>query len=194
MLQPNTFGVRMGDWLRYILSCCDEDERGEEERPALQISAPTNFRREDISIPGLTAEQQHFLREKAKSDAEKMWPNCQPLRSSPSCQFTSPAPTQPTWHNGTAPRSNTTTVLSALADCRTSGGGWDRVKAHSRKISNSLTKPSGYHHDNAATHAAFDSEDDSRYEMRALMDSRNPSTVGDGKLSGERSSLEDGEM
>lgn len=123
-----------------------------------------------------------------------MWSNCQPLRSSPSCQFTSPTQTQPTCDDSTAARSNTTTVLSALANCRNSGGGWDRVKAHSRKISNSLTKPSGYYHDNAGAQAAFDSENDSRYEMRALMDSRNPSSVGDGKLSGERSSLEDNEV
>ena len=72
-----TFGAKMGDWFRHILSCCDRDE--EEERPVLQIVSsrhslrvdspcakstaddgkqgnPTNFRREDISMPGLDAE------------------------------------------------------------------------------------------------------------------------------------------
>ncbi|KAI6878249.1 hypothetical protein KC325_g8740 [Hortaea werneckii] len=47
---------KMGDWIRNILSCCDKTE--EDERPrSLQISGPTNFRREDISIAGLDPEQ-----------------------------------------------------------------------------------------------------------------------------------------
>lgn len=65
----------MGDWFRHILSCCDRDDE-EAQRPALQIvrypnivlqsiddntftsqSGPTNFRREEIRLPGLDEEQ-----------------------------------------------------------------------------------------------------------------------------------------
>ncbi len=78
MHEKKSAAEKMGDWFRHILSCCDEEEESEEQRPALQIvsiieqfphnhkdqfthpskqSGPTNFRREDISIPGLTPEQ-----------------------------------------------------------------------------------------------------------------------------------------
>ena len=32
-----SFGSKMGDWLRHVLACCDRDDDGEDERPALQI-------------------------------------------------------------------------------------------------------------------------------------------------------------
>ena len=73
--EKTSFGEKVGDWFRHILSCCDREDE-EESRPALQIvssssmtprkrkpltshqqSGPTNFRREDISIPGLDPEQ-----------------------------------------------------------------------------------------------------------------------------------------
>ncbi|KAI7373568.1 hypothetical protein KC336_g20379, partial [Hortaea werneckii] len=80
---------KMGDWIRNILSCCDKTE--EDERPrSLQISGPTNFRREDISIAGLDPEHQAWIREKAKADAQKMWAHLQPLHSSPSSHFADP--------------------------------------------------------------------------------------------------------
>jgi hypothetical protein len=72
-MDKRSFGEKMGDWFRHVLSCCDREDE-EEQRPALQIvrnsylaiqkfdltsvqGHPTNFRREDISIPGLDAEQ-----------------------------------------------------------------------------------------------------------------------------------------
>ena len=74
-MEKRSAGSKMGDWFRHILSCCDRD--GEEApRPALQIvcppylassnfdvnkvssqSGPTNFRREEIRLPGLDEEQ-----------------------------------------------------------------------------------------------------------------------------------------
>lgn len=68
-------GQKFTSWCRYILSCCDAGDE-DYERPPLQIvgirlgnvleyltdrfcgqSAPTDFRREDITIEGLTEEQ-----------------------------------------------------------------------------------------------------------------------------------------
>lgn len=80
-----SFSEKMSDWIRHILSCCDKAE-DEEPKKVLQIvrpatspslwttplsrlnaadqlrfdvqqSGPTNFRREDITIPGLDPEQ-----------------------------------------------------------------------------------------------------------------------------------------
>ncbi|KAK0989905.1 hypothetical protein LTS16_012518 [Friedmanniomyces endolithicus] len=80
------FSTKMSDWFRNILSCCDRQDE-EEERPALQISGPTNFRREEIKLPGLDPEQQRWIREKAIADAGRMYEHLSPLRSSPSGQF-----------------------------------------------------------------------------------------------------------
>lgn len=75
-MAKQSFSKKIGDWIRHILSCCDKEDE-EEKRPALQIvspnrvqsqlyeydtdsecqSGPTNFRREDITIPGLDPEQ-----------------------------------------------------------------------------------------------------------------------------------------
>lgn len=83
-MAPKRFSERMGEVVRKVLSCCDRED-DEPERPALQIvssrprqseparpaspqnhmltrdtaiqSGPTDFRREDISIPGLDEEQ-----------------------------------------------------------------------------------------------------------------------------------------
>lgn len=32
-----SLGEKMGDWLRHVLSCCDQDDEEEDRRPALQI-------------------------------------------------------------------------------------------------------------------------------------------------------------
>lgn len=52
----------MGDWLRYILSCCDEDERGEEERPALQIVSLIQARMPSSLISPLLTKSCRVLR------------------------------------------------------------------------------------------------------------------------------------
>ncbi|KAI7468311.1 hypothetical protein KC357_g6772 [Hortaea werneckii] len=107
---------KMGDWIRNILSCCDKTE--EVERPrSLQISGPTNFRREDISIAGLDPEHQAWIREKAKADAQKMWAHLQPLHSSPSSHFADPnnKTSLPSYEDFTQPRPAPPTTSSPAA-------------------------------------------------------------------------------
>ena len=62
----------------------------------------------------------------------------------------------------------------------------ERVKRHSRKISNSLSKSAGYQHVGAE-------KGEGRYEMRALMDPSETRVVspilGGGKVSGESFSV-----
>ena len=102
-----------------------------------------------------------------------MWSHLQPLRSSPSSQFaspTNPAIILPSYEDFTTPRS-APSPTSRL----------DRVRAHSRKISNSLTKPLGYH--------AVEGREDSKYEMRALMDPSRTRVASAGKMSGESFSV-----
>ncbi|KAI6820013.1 hypothetical protein KC332_g11013 [Hortaea werneckii] len=166
---------KMGDWIRNILSCCDKTE--EDERPrSLQISGPTNFRREDISIAGLDPEHQAWIREKAKADAQKMWAHLQPLHSSPSSHFadpnnktslpsyedfTQPRPAPPTTTSspaaGAGATTTTTTTRTSLHSHRrvsasstpgtATAGLVDKLKAHTRKISGSLGNSlTGYHH------------------------------------------------
>ncbi|RMY62912.1 hypothetical protein D0863_10796 [Hortaea werneckii] len=167
--------VKMGDWIRNILSCCDKTE--EDERPrSLQISGPTNFRREDISIAGLDPEHQAWIREKAKADAQKMWAHLQPLHSSPSSHFADPnnKTSLPSYEDFTQPRpappttsspatgagattTTTTTIRTSLHSQRrvsasstpgtATAGLVDKLKAHTRKISGSLGNSlTGYHH------------------------------------------------
>nr|OQO30472.1 hypothetical protein B0A51_02814 [Rachicladosporium sp. CCFEE 5018] len=139
-----------------------ENDSDWDAKPALQISAPTNFRREDISIPGLTPEQQTFIRAKAKADAERMYMHLQPLQSSPSTNFAErPAPSlKPTFEQFTTPRPAPSpglqhaSTFSGLAGSREStgerrgsfGGIGERVRAHGRKISEVVGsgKPAGY--------------------------------------------------
>ncbi|KAI7005856.1 hypothetical protein D0869_05190 [Hortaea werneckii] len=158
---------KMSDWIRNILSCCDKTE--EDERPrSLQISGPTNFRREDISIAGLDPEHQAWIREKAKSDAQKMWAHLQPLHSSPSSHFADPnnKTSLPSYEDFTQPRPapppTTTTAANPATTAATAGTTRtslhsqrrvsaassspgtataalvDKIKAHTRKISGSL--------------------------------------------------------
>ncbi|KAK5112600.1 hypothetical protein LTR62_003914 [Meristemomyces frigidus] len=178
-----TTGSRMGNWFRNILSRCD---KGDEERPALQISGPSNFRREDISIPGLDHEQQRWIREKAVADAGRMWDHLQPLRSSPSGQFAAPQhqpATLPTYEEFTTPRHappepSPTTATAPARRPSVSSHALERVRAHARKLSNSLSssKPSGGYQ------AVTTREGGNPYEMRALIDA---SSAGLGKGSGE---------
>jgi hypothetical protein len=65
----------------------------------------------------------------------------------------------------------------------------DRVKRHSRKLSNSLTKPLGYHSVVGGGEGTEVVREDSKYEMRALMDPSRSRVVTPtavvGKMSGE---------
>lgn len=97
-----------------------------------------------------------------------MFAHLQPLASSPSGSFATRPPNFPTEQAFTTPRA--APVPSRL----------DRVKAHSRKISDSFKKPLGY------THV---SDGGSPHEMRSLMDPSHVQVVNPGKLSGESLSI-----
>ncbi|KAI7155148.1 hypothetical protein KC349_g7168 [Hortaea werneckii] len=203
-MAKNNGGIsdKMGDWVRNILSCCDKTE--EDERPrSLQISGPTNFRREDISIAGLDPEHQAWIREKAKADAQKMWAHLQPLHSSPSSHFADPnnKTSLPSYEDFTQPRPApppTTTAnpatTAATAGTRTSlhsqrrvsaassspgtatAALVDKIKAHTRKISGSLgTSLTGYYHYQANSGKVGGGESGTPYEMRSLIDPRHSS-------------------
>ncbi|GAB1735921.1 hypothetical protein NU219Hw_g5255t1 [Hortaea werneckii] len=205
MAQNNrSISDKMSDWIRTILSCCDKTE--ETERPrSLQISGPTNFRREDISIAGLDPEHQAWIREKAKADAQKMWAHLQPLHSSPSSHFADPnnKTSLPSYEDFTQPRPAPppTTANTAAAGTRTSlhsqrrvsaassspGAATaalvDKIKAHTRKISGSLGNSlTGYHHYQANSGKAGVGESGTPYEMRSLIDPRSsPQQGGEGE-------------
>jgi hypothetical protein len=180
--------------------------------PPTSQSGPTNFRREDISMPGLSPEQQQEIREKARADAARMWHNLQPLASSPSTQFAErplptfeqfvtprPAPV-PMSKEGLSPSLKqspavTATAVGGEAGRRgSSGHSWTgSIRAHSRKISDALSKPLGYEK------VGRTSREGSPYDLRALM---NPSrtVVGgaaqvEGKMSADSFSVDgsDGE-
>ncbi|KAK5165520.1 uncharacterized protein LTR77_009049 [Saxophila tyrrhenica] len=149
-------------------------------------SAPTNFRREEIRLPGLDEEQQRSLREKARQDAQKLYPGLQPLRSSPSGHFASPTDTLPSYEDFTTPRPSPAIPSPGLRESRLMEG----IKRHSRKLSNSLTDRLG-----GLGSGGFGGADglglgreDSKYEMRALMEpsrSRVVSPLPGPKMSGE---------
>ncbi|KAK3116209.1 hypothetical protein LTR53_003646 [Teratosphaeriaceae sp. CCFEE 6253] len=205
--------TKMGDWFRNILSCCDREDE-EDERPTLQIvcqltayfhsaktcadwpqSGPTDFRREDIRLPGLDPEQQRWIREKAIADAGRTYEHLSPLRASPSGQFAdrNHTATLPSYEDFTTPRSAPAPATApapapvpvppAFTARRTSVGSQalDRVRAHTRKISSSLGKPMGYQ--------AGGKEHGSPYEMRSLMDPSQTHVLQAGKLSGESFSV-----
>ncbi|KAK1071866.1 hypothetical protein LTR74_002966 [Friedmanniomyces endolithicus] len=158
------FSTKMSDWFRNILSCCDRQDE-EEERPALQISGPTNFRREEIKLPGLDPEQQRWIREKAIADAGRMYEHLSPLRSSPSGQFAADPRHRATTATLPSYEAFTTPVSASAPNPAPNGSGapphlpatisssgrrtsvgthaLDRVRAHGRKISSSLSKPLG---------------------------------------------------
>ncbi|KAK1068117.1 hypothetical protein LTR12_004294 [Friedmanniomyces endolithicus] len=205
------FRTKMSDWFRNMLSCCDRQEE-EEERPALQISGPTNFRREEIKLPGVDPEQQRWIREKAIADAGRMYEHLSPLRSSPSGQFaadprhrtttatlpsyeafTTPVPAAPPIP---APANLTpggvTVVSSGVRRTSVGSHALDRVRAHGRKISSSLSKPLGYQTLGLGMGGggAPRGEHGAPYEMRALIDEGPRSVLGSsGKTSGEAYSV-----
>lgn len=92
--------------------------------------------------------RQRFIREKAISDAERMWEHLQPLKSSPSTEFATRPTNHPSFQAFTRPRGapgskrNSDHRRSLSAHVPAAMG---RIRAHSRKLSNTLIKPLGYH-------------------------------------------------
>jgi hypothetical protein len=175
--------------------------------PPTSQSGPTNFRREDISMPGLSPEQQQGIREKARADAARMWHNLQPLASSPSTQFAErplptfeqfvtpcPAPV-PMSKEGLSPSLKQAPAIAAtnggeVGRRGSSGHNWTgSIRAHSRKISDALSKPLGYEK------VGRTSREGSPYEMRALMDPSRTVVGGaaqiEGKMSADSFSVDD---
>ncbi|EMC91700.1 hypothetical protein BAUCODRAFT_27969 [Baudoinia panamericana UAMH 10762] len=195
------FSDKMGNFFRGIVACCCSEDDEEEAKPTLQISGPTDFRREDISFPGLDPEallqlhpidgppSQQWIREQARADAHRMYETLQPLRSSPSGQFATPPSsaraTLPSYEQFVTPRTAPTQPARTVSGNRGSHA-LDRVRAHARKISNSLNKPLGYQSVGGSALTGGRNP----YEMRALMDAGSRSQVdvglgGSGKMSGE---------
>ncbi|KAK0259651.1 hypothetical protein LTS09_005493 [Friedmanniomyces endolithicus] len=206
------FSTKMSDWFRNILSCCDRQDE-EEERPALQIR-PTNFRREEIKLPGLDPEQQRWIREKAIADAGRMYEHLSPLRSSPSGQFaadprhrattatlpsyeafTTPVPAPPNPLPPTTASGGGTAVSAGVRRTSVGSHALDRVRAHGRKISSSLSKPLGYQTLGLGIGGGGGGpprgEHGAPYEMRALIDGDGPRRMqsSPGKTSGEAYSV-----
>ncbi|QIW98815.1 hypothetical protein AMS68_004333 [Peltaster fructicola] len=151
------------------------------------ISAPTDFRREDVSIPGLTEMQQTFIREVAKEDAKHMYEGLQPLRSSPSSTFTDrPLPPYEEYASAkptSSPRSPALSVGGGDIRRTSRESRLDRVRAHSRKISDALTKPLGPLGFNLIDH------EDSSPELNPLMGYDIFNTLSPAKLSSESFSV-----
>ncbi|KAF2103431.1 hypothetical protein NA57DRAFT_52952 [Rhizodiscina lignyota] len=74
--------ARIKKFIVHILSCCDH---ADDHHTPLQIGAPTDFRHMDVTLPGLTEDEQTFIREKAVDDAARMFAN------SPNTQATHPS-------------------------------------------------------------------------------------------------------
>ncbi|SMY27414.1 unnamed protein product [Zymoseptoria tritici ST99CH_1A5] len=104
-VEASSFGAKLSACFRGMFLCCtgcDGDEgassdsssggggagaRRKGSAKTMIISAPTNFRREEIHIAGLTPEQEHLIRQKASSDAQRQWTSLSPLRSLPPESF-----------------------------------------------------------------------------------------------------------
>ncbi|KAF2162757.1 hypothetical protein M409DRAFT_26995 [Zasmidium cellare ATCC 36951] len=164
-----SFGTKVGECFRRMFSCCAvrDEEEGEGPRKALVISSPTNFRREEINIPGLNPEQERFVREKALRDAEQLYARLQPLNSSPSGNFAerppsayNHAPNFPTFEQFTQPRSGPSPHSSKI----------DRVMAHGRKLSDNFKNSLGPGGGGGGYHAVGSRQGSDSVEMRALMD------------------------
>lgn len=158
-------------------------------------------------MPGLSPEKQQEIREKARADAEKMWHNLQPLASSPSTQFAErpmptfeqfvtprPAPVPGPKATGSPALKQSPTAIHGESGGRRGSHNWgDSIRAHSRKISDALSKPLGYEK------VGRTSREGSPYEMRALIDPSRTVVGGaaqiDGKLSADSFSVDgsDGE-
>lgn len=121
-----------------------------------------DFRREDVSITGLTEMQQTCIRDQAKADAKEMWETLQPLRSSPSGSFAD-RPGLPTYEELSKDREEATYspgLLGSVMKRQNRDSRLDRMKAHSRRISATLSRPLGF---NCVEH------EDSRHELKGLM-------------------------
>lgn len=129
-----------------------------------------------------------------------MWHSLQPLASSPSTQFAERP--LPTLEQFVTPRPAPRPVSKESANPSAAGEGgrrgshnWgDSIRAHSRKISDALSKPLGYEK------VGRTSREGSPYEMRALMDPSRTVVGGaaqvEAKMSGESFSVDgsDGEV
>ena len=153
-------------------------------------------------MPGLSPTQQAEIREKARADAAKMWHNLQPLASSPSTQFTERP--LPTYEQFVTPRPAPIPVPvskesgnspSSPPEGRRGSHNWgDSIRAHSRKISDALSKPLGYE----KVGGGRVSREGSPYEMRALMDPSRTVVGGaaqvvEGKMSADSFSVDGSE-
>jgi hypothetical protein len=143
-------------------------------------------------MPGLSPTQQAEIREKARADAARMWNNLQPLASSPSTQFTERP--LPTFEQFVTPRpapspgarlskEGTGNSPSPEATGRRGSHNWgDSIRAHSRKISDALSKPLGGYEKVGRV-----SREGSPYEMRALMDPSRTVVGGAAQVEGKMS-------
>jgi hypothetical protein len=136
-------------------------------------------------MPGLSPTQQAEIREKARADAARMWQNLQPLASSPSTQFAERP--LPTYEQFVTPRPAPAVPVSKdeaspSPEGRRGSHNWgDSIRAHSRKISDALSKPLGYEK------VGRTSREGSPYEMRALMDPSRTVVGGAAQIEGKMS-------
>jgi hypothetical protein len=136
-------------------------------------------------MPGLSPTQQAEIREKARADAARMWQNLQPLASSPSTQFAERP--LPTYEQFVTPRPAPAVPVSKdetspSPEGRRGSHNWgDSIRAHSRKISDALSKPLGYEK------VGRTSREGSPYEMRALMDPSRTVVGGAAQVEGKMS-------
>ena len=141
-------------------------------------------------MPGLSPTQQAEIREKARADAAKMWHNLQPLASSPSTQFTErPLPTYEqfvTPRPAPVPTSKESGNSASPESGRRGSHNWgDSIRAHSRKISDALSKPLGGYEKVGGGGRV--SREGSPYEMRALMDPSRTVVGGAAQVEGKMS-------
>lgn len=104
--------------------------------------------------------QQNCIRDQAKADAKEIWETLQPLRSSPSGSFAE-RPESPAHEDQTSSSSSSIHgpgLLGSVAKRRNRDSRLDRMKAHSRRVSASLSKP-----------FTCMEHDDSRHELKGLM-------------------------
>ncbi|KAF2494013.1 hypothetical protein BU16DRAFT_62015 [Lophium mytilinum] len=158
-----------------VLLCCTCQGH---EKPSLQISSPTDVRRVDICMPGLTAEHQAFIRSKAAADATRMF------GTDASTPLTSTSTTTLTF------RDNPETHTSPQAHSHTQVPRIKSWKNHARKLSASL--PYGY----KSVHSTSDGADGSMVALRERKSEggfEQQGVVGGGMLQESDGSGSDGE-
>ncbi|EME40542.1 hypothetical protein DOTSEDRAFT_27179 [Dothistroma septosporum NZE10] len=140
--KPRTsFGESIANCFKSMFLCCatldSDDEYDDGPGKPIQIGVPTDFRRHELNLPGLSPELQDRYRRKQQEDAIAMYNDLRPLQSSPSSQFAErPATaTRVTYEQFTQPR-NAPSPLSPSSR-RTSTG--QRVVNHARRLSETLT-------------------------------------------------------